>query len=313
MRQHLADYIERGRGLNLSAHTLRAIRYNVTAFLDWLAGHRISGPDQLRRAHLAAWLTRLQERRTTRGLPLKPKSINKKIENVRGFLNHLAAEGLIPAALAASLEYVKEPRLLPTSVMTHDQVRKLLRSIRTDSTTGYRDRAMLELLYSTGIRVGELLALDVARIDLRNATAVVYGKGRKERAVPIGKTALRHTESYLTAVRPFLARCGPPGEDRPADDDREALFLDTQGKRLPYHVFRRLVRKYADAVGISVNVTPHTFRRSCTTELLRSGANMYHVKDLLGHESLETLKHYAKLTITDLRATHRKCHPRERR
>ena len=302
MRQHLADYIEHGRSLNLSAYTLRSIGYNVTDFLDWLAGHRIAGPDQLRRAHLAAWLTHLQEHRTTRGLPLKPKSINKKIECARGFLNYLAAEGLIPSALAASVEYVKEPKLLPTSVMTHDQVRKLLRSVRTDSTTGYRDRTMLELLYSSGIRVGELLTLDVAHVDLKNATALVYGKGRKERVVPVGVTALRYVESYLTAVRPFLLR----------DRTEQAVFLDAQGKRLPYHVFRRLVHKYADDAGIPVNVTAHTFRRSCTTELLRGGANMYHVKELLGHESLDTLQHYAKLTITDLRETHRRCHPRER-
>jgi site-specific recombinase XerD len=161
---------------------------------------------------------------------------------------------------------------------------------------------LLELLYSTGIRAGEALGLDISRIDLKNATALVYGKGRKERVVPIGATALRHLESYLAAVRPFLLH--EPGE--------QAVFLDAQGQRLPYHVFRRLVHRYAAAAGITLNVTPHTFRRSCTTELLRSGANMYHVKDLLGHESLDTLKHYAKLTITDLRETHRKCHPRER-
>jgi site-specific recombinase XerD len=302
MRQQLSDYLEHGRGLNLSPLTLRAVQYNVTSFLDWLAAYRIAGPDQLRRTHLSAWLTHLQEHRTTRGLPLKPRSINKKIENVRGFLLHLAAEGLIASALAASVEYVKEPKLLPSSVMTHDQVRKLLRSIRTDGPAGYRDRALLELLYSTGIRAGEVLGLDVAHIDVRNATALVYGKGRKERVVPIGRTALRYTESYLTAVRPFLA----------LDRTEQALFLDARGNRLPYHLFRRLVHKYAEACGIAVNVTPHTFRRSCTTELLRSGANMYHVKELLGHESLDTLKHYARLTITDLRETHRKCHPRER-
>jgi len=297
MRPHLSSYLEHGRGLNLSPYTLRAISYNVTGFLDWLAAYRIAGPDQLRRAHLAAWLTHLQEHRTTRGLPLKPKSINKKIENVRGFLLHLADEGLIPPALAASVEYVKEPKLLPSSVMTHDQVRKLLRSVRTDGPAGYRDRALLELLYSTGIRAGEALGLDVAHIDVRNATVLVYGKGRKERVVPIGTTALRYTGSYLTAVRPFLA----------LDRSEQAVFLDARGRRMPYHLFLRLVHKYAGACGIAVNVTPHTFRRSCTTELLRSGANMYHVKELLGHESLDTLKHYAKLTIT-----HRKCHPRER-
>jgi site-specific recombinase XerD len=302
MRKHLSDYLEHGRSLNLSPYTLRAIRYNVTDFLDWLAAYRIAAPDQLRRAHLASWLTHLLEHRTTRGLPLKPRSVNKKIECVRAFLNYLAAEGLIPPALAAGVEYIKEPKLLPTSVMTHDQMRKLLRSVRTDSATGYRDRTIMELLYSSGIRAGELFALDVANVDLKNATALVYGKGRKERVVPVGRTALRYIESYLTAVRPFLMR----------DRTEQAVFLDAGGKRLPYHILRRLVHKYAEAAGIPVNVTAHTFRRSCTTELLRGGANMYHVKDLLGHESLDTLQHYAKLTITDLRETHRRCHPRER-
>lgn len=90
------------------------------------------------------------------------------------------------------------------------------------------------------------------------------------------------------------------------------MFLDAQGSRLPYHRFRLIVRSAARHVGTPINVTPHTFRRSCTTEMLRSGANMYHVKELLGHETLDTLKHYARLTITDLKATHAKCHPREK-
>lgn len=312
MRRRLTDYLERGRGLNLSRYTLRAMLYNLTDLLDWLASYRIDSPEQLRRVHLAAWLTHLHEQRTTKGLPLKPASINKKIENARSFLRYLSDEGLIASALAASVQYVKEPQLLPGSIMTHEQTRKLLRSIRTDCTTGYRDRTMLEVLYTSGIRAGELLGLDVAHIDLKNATALVYGKGRKERVVPIGKTALRYVESYLTAVRPFLARRSPKREDGPATDDREALFLDTQGKRLPYHVLRLLVHKYAASAGIPMTVTAHTFRRSCTTELLRAGANMYHVKELLGHESLDTLRHYARLTISDLRATHQRCHPRER-
>ena len=138
---------------------------------------------------------------------------------------------------------------------------------------------MLEVLYSTGIRVGELLGLNVTDVDLDNATAVVLGKGNKQRVVPIGKTALRLLESYLKAVRPFLL----------SRADEPALFLNHAGQRMPYH----------------------TFRRSCTTELIRAGANLYHVKELLGHEDLETLKHYTKLTIEDLKATHARCHPRE--
>jgi site-specific recombinase XerD len=161
---------------------------------------------------------------------------------------------------------------------------------------------MLELLYSTGIRAGELLGLEVAHLDLKNSTAMVTGKGNKQRIVPIGKTALRYTQNYLTAVRPFMQR----------DKTEQALFLNADGKRLAYQALRRLIHRYAKDANIKINTTPHTFRRSCTTELLRANANMYHVKELLGHESLDTLKHYARLTINDLRATHKKCHPREK-
>lgn len=301
--QDLLDtYTEHLRAVGMSANTVRGSVYNVRSFLRWLSvHHQTHTADRLRRSMCDDWQKHLAAWRTTKGRPLKPRSINKQVECVRGFLKYLVRRGYVQAALVESLQYVKEPKTLPTSVLTHAQVKKLLGVIDTGSPEGYRDRAMLEVLYSTGIRVGELMGLNVEDVDYHNRTMIVTGKGDKQRVVPVGKTALRYTESYLTAVRPFLLR----------DRTEQAVFLDAQGKRLPYHVFRRLVHKYADAVGIAVNVTPHTFRRSCTTELLRSGANMYHVKELLGHESLDTLKHYAKLTITDLRDTHRKCHPRE--
>jgi site-specific recombinase XerD len=112
---------------------------------------------------------------------------------------------------------------------------------------------------------------------------------------------LRLLKSYLKAVRPFLL----------SQADEPALFLNHAGQRMPYHTFRRIVHRSAEAAGLEINVTPHTFGRSCTTELVRGGANLYHVKELLGHENLETLKHYTKLTIEDLKATHARCHPRE--
>ena len=178
----------------------------------------------------------------------------------------------------------------------------MLDRIPSSSSAGVRDRAMLELLYTSGIRSAELLGLDVGRVDFRNRTALVNGKGNKERVVPIGKTAVRLLESYVRAVRPYML----------TDRGEQALFVDADGKRLAYHSLRRIVHRRAEQAGIEINVTPHTFRRSCATEMLRSGANMYHVKELLGHESLETLRHYAKLTITDLKRTHHRCHPREK-
>ncbi len=148
----------------------------------------------------------------------------------------------------------------------------------------------------------ELTGLNVGSIDFDNQTATVFGNGRKERVVPVGKTAMRHLETYIKAVRPFLL----DGEES------KALFINRLRKRLQYRALLDLVHKYTDPTDIKENVTPHMFRRSCTTELVRNGANLYHVKDILGHESLETLKHYTKLTITDLKKTHRKCHPREK-
>ncbi len=299
----LTAHLDYGRSLNLSAHTLEAQRYHVRAFLHWLEKtYGVRTADRLRPAHTEGWLKQLTAHRTARGLPLKPKSVNKQIESLRAFLKYLAGHGYVANALAQSVDYVKEPRLLPTSVLNHAQVKKLLARIDTSTTEGIRDRTMLELLYSTGLRVSELLGLNVADVDFAHATAIVLGKGNKQRVVPIGKTALRLLESYLKAVRPFLVR----------DANETALFLDRFGKRMPYETFLRRVHLYTEQSGLEVNVTPHTFRRSCTTELIRGGANLYHVKELLGHETLDTLKHYAKLTIDDLKATHQKCHPREK-
>jgi len=214
----------------------------------------------------------------------------------------LAQRQIVPSALLAGLVYVKEPRLLPTSVLTHAQVKAMLQAIPTTDAVGWRDRAMLELLYSSGIRARELVGLDVRDVDLDGGTALVFGKGAKQRVVPIGRTALRLLESYLKGVRPFLAREGP--------DD--ALFLNRRGNRLSYENLLRVVHRHAERIGVDMSVTPHTFRRSCATEMIRGGANLYHVKDLLGHESLDTLRHYAKLNVDDLKRMLARCHPRER-
>ena len=163
-------------------------------------------------------------------------------------------------------------------------------------------RTMLEILYSSGIRIGELLGLNMQDVDFNNGTALVTGKGRKQRVVPIGRTALKYLEGYIKAVRPHQVK----------DKADKAIFIDEMGRRMPYFTFRKRLVESAEKLGLDVHVTAHLFRRSCTTELLRGGAGMYHVKELLGHESLDTLKHYAKLTITDLKQTHRKCHPREK-
>jgi integrase/recombinase XerD len=300
----METFLEHERDRHLSSLTLRNRKYRLTLFLDWFETHtQATTADRLTQTHLDAWLRHLNTQRTSQGLPIKPISINGHIIDVRGFLAYLAARGYVPAALPSTLQCVRTPKLLPQGALTHAQTRKLIGKLDTSTPEGYRNRTIIELLYTSGIRAAELLALDVGDVDFVHATAMVVGKGDKQRVVPIGRTALRCLETYLKAVRPFLVR----------DPGARALFLNRQGNRLHYIAFRLMVRACAVRAGVDEgHVTAHTFRRSCATELLRGGANMYHVKDLLGHETLNTLKHYVKLTIVDLKKTHAQCHPRER-
>jgi integrase/recombinase XerD len=299
----LDDYIQYEKSLNYSPATSISGFYNIRRFLKWASSTwGVVSPDQLRTKHLEAWQKHLSVYVTSKGHPLKPRSINKKIECVQGFLKRLAIQGYVPAAFSQAISQVKQPQVLPGNLLAHQQMRKLLASLETGTPEGYRDRTILELLYSSGIRAAEVLGLNIEHVDYRNGTAKVTGKGSKDRVVPVGRTALNCIESYVKAVRPYFLK----------NRTEKALFLDAKGKRFPYHQLWRMIHRHAKKAGITVSITPHAFRRSCATEMLRGGAGMYHIKEMLGHESLDTLKHYAKLTITDLKAAHSKCHPREK-
>jgi site-specific recombinase XerD len=300
----LEDFIEHCQVLNFTPRTIRDYTLQLRRELRWWEQrYDIRTADRLGREHIEAWLRYTTTHRTPKGLPMRIKTVHLRVAILRSFLKHLNQAGYICMDLLDALVYPKGEQLLPASVMTHAQVRKLMNRVNTGTPLGYRDRAILELLYTSGIRAAELLGLNVGDVDIKHATARVLGKGRKERVVPIGKTALRYLETYLVAVRPFMTR------DDPNDP---ALFISYQGERLTYTGLRGLVHRYADPLGLDVPVSVHTFRRTCTTELIRGGANVYHVKELLGHESLDMLKPYTKLTIQDLKKTHEKCHPRER-
>jgi len=260
-------------------------------------------PDQISTKHLYEWQIYLSEKINHDGLPCRPGSINNEIASVKLFLGYMASLGFVGGHLPEALVNVKMPKDLPGGVLTHDKVKRFLDTIPTDNTISYRNRTMIETLYTTGVRASELLSVNIDDIDFSRGVMKVMGKGRKERIVPIGRTALKLLDCYMTAVRPDLL----------IDKREQAVFLNRQGKRLNYASLKRVVREYREKSGLNDKknrVTPHTFRRSCTTELIKGGANVYHVKELLGHERLDTLKHYVKLDIKDLKKTHEKCHPR---
>ncbi|MBT4822415.1 MAG: tyrosine-type recombinase/integrase, partial [Lentisphaerae bacterium] len=202
----LAEHLTRLEALNFSPTTIRSRVYNVRAFLAWVAErYGVVAPHHLNVAHLRSWQKALSRHRTCHGLPLRPRSINKRIECVRGFLTDLNEAGHVPTHMINALQYVKVPDLLPKA-LTHRQVKGLFSRLDTSTPEGYRDRTMLELLYSSGLRAAELLGLNQDDIDFSAGAVRVMGKGRKERIVPVGETALRFLESYLRGVRSLLGR-----------------------------------------------------------------------------------------------------------
>jgi integrase/recombinase XerD len=194
-------------------------------------------------------------------------------------------------------------RRLPRAVLNQEQSRRLVANPGTLTPRGKRDRALLELLYGTAIRVGECERLDLGDVDLgRGQLFVRTGKGRKDRVVPLVGRAAAALDVYLRDARPELAR----------DPSERALFITAWGTRLNVKRIQDLVRSHAKAAGLDIRVTPHTLRHGCATHLLRGGADVRHVQKLLGHSSVQTTAIYTRVTPTDLKRVIERKHPRER-
>lgn len=303
LSRRLDAYLVHATALNQSAVHVRQVRFSVLRTLRWLeTTYQITRAEQLTPVHLDGWFRHVTTKRTRAGLPLKATSVSKQLQCDRAFFGWLEKSGILPAGSTEALPQVRLPHLLPTSVLAHAKMVKFLDSVKTDTPTGYRLRTMLELLYTSGLRAAELIGLDLDALDLPNLLIRVVGKGGKERVVPIGATSGRFLANYLKGIRPLLQR--EPGQ--------VAVFLDDRGARMPYHTLRRLICAARLEAGLPGSVTAHTFRRSCATEMIRGGANLWLVGEQLGHANVETLKHYVKLTAVDLKKSHAKHHPRER-
>jgi site-specific recombinase XerD len=301
--EHLEEFLAWSRVSNNSPDTLNMLDHGGRQLLAWLEQqYSLTQADRLTSQHLEAWGRHVSSRTTRNGLPLKPHSIAKQFSTDRAFLRWLEREGLVPPGMHLAIPNIKVPKLLPTSVLAHRQVIRVLGKVDLSSPEGIQLRAMLEVMYGAGLRVRELLSLDTNSIDLDTGLVRVMGKGSEERIVPVGQTALAGVISFLVAVRSMLLR----------GTETAALWLDRSGQRMPKHTFRRLLIALSSGIKLPVHVTPYTFRRSFATELIIHGANPYAVALLLGHKNMDSIDHYVKLAATELKKVHRRYHPRER-
>jgi integrase/recombinase XerD len=299
----LESFIEELKVRNLSKRTIDDHLWRLGRFFKFMEGYNIRDIHEITEEHIRQYQRHRYYYRNKSGSPDSISVQNHYIQSVRCFFTWLKRDAIIARDPAEQVKYAKEPSRLPKSALTNTEMKKLLRQTDTTSLVGYRDRAVLEVFYSTGLRKSELINLNLGDIDYNEGyVRVNCGKGAKDRVVPIGHTACRYVETYVKAVRPLFMGAG----------DNNALFIGRRGRRLCSRRINTMVKKYARTAGIEKDVTTHTFRRSCATEMIKNNANLMHVKELLGHSSLDTVQRYCSLTITDLKAAHKKCHPREK-
>ncbi|SDO63762.1 tyrosine recombinase XerC [Geodermatophilus sp. DSM 45219] len=279
---------------DLSAHTLRAYVGDAVWLLDHLARRGGTRVDELDLATLRSWLAQGRTRGAGRA------TTARRAAAARSFTGWLRRAGLTPEDVGLRLVSPKAQRTLP-DVLAPDQARTVVESAAgAEEPVGLRDAVVLELLYASGVRVSELVGLDVDDVDRGRRLLRVLGKGRKERSVPYGAPAERALDAWLTRGRPALAtdRSGP------------ALLLGLRGGRLDAREVRRTVHAAVAAAPGAPDIGPHGLRHSAATHVLEGGADLRSVQELLGHASLATTQIYTHVTVERLRAVHAQAHPR---
>jgi len=293
---HLA--VERG----LSVHTVDAYRRDLEKYARYLAERGVRDATRADEETIARFVEGLSAEEYEEGRRYRASSVARALAAVRSFHRFLVTEGDTEADPAAGIERPKIPRNLPRPLSV-EQVERLLEPPPDGGAAALRDRAILETLYGAGLRISELVGLDVDDVDLEEGSVRAFGKGSKERLVPLGSYGCVAVRAYLESGRPGLAR----------PRSGAALFLNQRGGRLTRQGVSKILSSAVRRAGIRVRVTPHTLRHSFATHLLEGGADVRVVQELLGHASLSTTQIYTLVTGDRMREEYFTAHPRARR
>lgn len=281
---------------NLSEHTIRAYNADLRSLREFLARNRMDDPAAVDPRVLRRFLAQLQTRGYAR------RSIARRISACRCFFGWLRLTGHVDRDPAGGLTTPKLDHRLP-AILAPGEIERLIETPPADGPVGLRDRAIIELLYDTGIRVSELCGLDVSSVDLASARLVVLGKGRKQRIVPVATPGIAAVETYILTARSWFVRPRTP------PPDHEALFFNRRWKRIGPRDVRALLDVYTQGSGLR-RATPHTLRHSFATHLLDGGADLRAVQELLGHADLGTTQVYTQVSRQRMKAVYEQSHPR---
>jgi integrase/recombinase XerC len=279
---------------NLSPHTIRAYKIDLEAFIAFLKQQNIQGLKEITSQQIRTYLMSLMQ-------SLHRSTVNRKLASIRSFFKFLLKKRCIKTHPAEAIFGPKQEKELP-HFLTVDETFRLLDKPEVKTPLDCRNKAILELLYATGVRVGELVGLNLDDVDLKHGKILVYGKGRKHRLVFIGEKAKQALENYLQIRKAEKPVCRQGREEK-------AFFLNVRGERLSARSVERMVKKYS-MCGIFKDVYPHMLRHSFATHLLNQGTDLRVVQELLGHASLATTQKYTHVTVEKLMEVYDKTHPR---
>ncbi len=277
----------------LSDNTIESYRYDLERLALFFDRQKVNAITEVTADILSKYFQTLFE------MEFASSSIQRNLSSIRGYYGFLVSEGTLTEDPTELLEGPRYARYLP-SVLTVEEIMRIFNSIDTEKKGGMRDRSMLETLYATGMRVSELLSFTFEQIIYEEKMIRVFGKGSKERLVPIGDIALCWIKEYNEVERPFLAK----------PDSDSTVFLNFRGRPLTRMGIWKIIQKYVLLTGIEKKVSPHTFRHSFATHLLEGGADLRIVQEMLGHANIVTTEIYTHIDREYLKEVHRSFHPR---
>jgi integrase/recombinase XerD len=292
--QEFLDYLRSEK--NVAANTVSSYTFDLRNYSQFLAGRDILTPQQVKPEDIKAFLAELTR------LGYATTSIGRQLAAIRMFHRYLAGEKYCATDPGENISLPRQSQKLP-HVLDIPEIEKLLEQPDVSTTLGLRDRAVLEFLYATGARVSEVTGLGLNDLFLRQNFVRVFGKGAKERLVPIGEIAIMWLNKYIEEARPLLGR---------KRRTQEKVFLNHHGGKISRMGVWIILRRHVEAAGITKQASPHTLRHSFATHMLEGGADLRAVQEMLGHANLGTTQIYTHLDRAYLKEVHRQFHPRER-
>lgn len=279
---------------NLTQNTLSAYQRDLSAFLDYISDIGLTDLSEVESKNIISFFSLLKK------LGLNQTTTARYFSSIRGFFKYLIRNDYIKSSPIEKMKAPKISRNLPT-VLSFSEIDKILNSPSLEDKFGIRDKAILEVFYACGLRVSELINLKIVDLFLKENLIKVFGKGRKERLIPIGASAIASIENYLIQSRPFLKK---------NIKSENYLFLNNRGQKFSRMGIWKIVKKYIQQANINKDIHPHTFRHSFATHLIEGGADLRSVQEMLGHSDISTTQIYTHIDRDYIKKIHKLYHPR---